>query len=110
MKKNKNNRFRVRPPTTIEKTITSFWFSYRYTKSKGSPLVTTTPVGSRQQGPEPELKPKPEPEPDLEPEPEPASGMMIAPKATDRSHWPPPRVAPAIQKPMFFESKAPETQ
>ena len=60
-------------------------------------MVSTTTVGrpQPQPQPEPELEPEPEPEPELEPEPEPPSpsGMMIAPKATDRSHWPPPKVA-----------------
>ena len=59
------------------------------------PMVSTTTVRRPQPQLEPELEPEPEPEPELEPEPEPhsPSGMGIAPKATDRSHCPPTKVA-----------------
>ena len=56
-------------------------------------MVSTTPVGGAQPQPQPQPELKPEPEPELEPEPPSPSGMMITPKATDRSHGPPPKVA-----------------
>ena len=61
-------------------------------------MVSATTVGGQQL--EPELEPEPEPEPASQPAT--ASGIGIAPKATDRNHWPPPKVAQTIQKPLIF--------
>ena len=55
-------------------------------------MVSTTPVGGAQPQPQPEPELEPEPEPELEPEPPSPSGMMIVPKATNRSHCPPRQV------------------
>ena len=68
-------------------------------KSTVKVMVSATTVGGQQL--EPELEPEPEPEPASQP----ASDIGIAPKATDRNHWPPPKLPKRHKNPCFFDPR-----